>query len=111
VGPHSTDGPTLARADSTSGRLVSASVRAQAGVNDLSQAIPKPLVDEVVRTADVVITMGCGDACPTYPSKRYVDWTVDDPAGQPIERVRQIRDVVHDRVVNLLAELNVPLRA
>jgi protein-tyrosine-phosphatase len=76
---------------------------------DLSQEFPKPLTDEVVEAADVVITMGCGDACPIYPGKRYLDWEVDDPAGQPIEKVRAIREDIRGRVESLLYELNVPL--
>jgi protein-tyrosine-phosphatase len=74
---------------------------------DLSQEFPKPLTDEVVQAADVVITMGCGDACPIYPGKRYLDWELDDPAGQPIEAVRRIRDEISSRVEGLLAELGV----
>lgn len=74
---------------------------------DLSQEFPKPLTDDAVRSADVVITMGCGDACPVYPGKRYVDWELPDPAGQPIEVVREIRDEIHERVLALLAELGV----
>lgn len=72
---------------------------------DLSQEFPKPLTDEVVQAADVVITMGCGDACPIYPGKRYLDWEVDDPAGQPIATVRRIRDEIRGRVERLLEEL------
>jgi protein-tyrosine-phosphatase len=72
---------------------------------DMGEEFPKPLTDEVVRAADVVITMGCGDACPIYPGKRYEDWTLDDPAGQDLETVRQIRDEVDGRVQKLLAEL------
>jgi arsenate reductase (thioredoxin) len=72
---------------------------------DLSEAFPKPLTDEVVRAADVVITMGCGDACPIYPGKKYEDWALDDPAGQDIETVRQIRDELDQRVQALMAEL------
>jgi protein-tyrosine-phosphatase len=75
---------------------------------DLSQEFPKPLSDEVVRAADVVITMGCGDACPIYPGKRYLDWEVDDPAGQPPEVVRRIAADIESRVRGLLAELGVP---
>jgi protein-tyrosine-phosphatase len=71
---------------------------------DLSQEFPKPLTDDVVKAADVVITMGCGDACPIFPGKRYLDWVVDDPAGQPIEVVRQIRDEIRGRVEGLLKE-------
>jgi arsenate reductase len=72
---------------------------------DLSEEFPKPLSDEVVRAADAVITMGCGDACPIYPGKRYEDWTLDDPAGQDLETVRRIRDEIDERVQTLLAEL------
>jgi arsenate reductase (thioredoxin) len=72
---------------------------------DLSQAFPKPLTDEAVQASDVVITMGCGDACPIYPGKRYLDWQLDDPAGQPIETVRRIRDDIDARVRQLLDEL------
>jgi protein-tyrosine-phosphatase len=72
---------------------------------DVHEEFPKPLTDEVVRTADVVITMGCGDACPIYPGKRYEDWELDDPAGQPLERVREIRDQNDGRVQGLLNEL------
>jgi arsenate reductase (thioredoxin) len=77
---------------------------------DLSQEFPKPLNDEFVKAADAVITMGCGDACPIYPGKRYEDWELDDPAGQPVEVVRRIRDDLDVRVQALLAEL-VPARA
>jgi arsenate reductase (thioredoxin) len=72
---------------------------------DLSQEFPKPLTDDFVRAADVVITMGCGDACPIYPGKRYEDWELEDPAGKPVEQVRAIRDEVDARVQRLLAEL------
>ena len=72
---------------------------------DLSQEFPKPMTDEFVRAADVVITMGCGDACPIYPGKRYEDWELEDPAGQPVEVVRRIRDDIDLRVQQLLAEL------
>ena len=74
---------------------------------DLSREFPKPLSDDALRAADVVITMGCGDACPFFPGKRYLDWEVADPAGQPIERVREIRDDIRARVELLLAELAV----
>ncbi len=77
---------------------------------DLSQEFPKPLTDEMVEAADVVITMGCGDACPIYPGKRYLDWTVDDPAGQPAEKVRTIRDDIRARVEGLLQELGVAVQ-
>jgi len=72
---------------------------------DLSTEFPKPLSDELVRAADVVITMGCGDACPIYPGKRYEDWELDDPAGQDIETVRRIRDEIQRRVEKLVGEL------
>jgi arsenate reductase (thioredoxin) len=79
---------------------------AELGV-DLAEAFPKPLTDEVVRAADVVITMGCGDACPLYPGKRYEDWEVDDPAeAMSLDEVRRIRDDIDLRVRRLLAELD-----
>ena len=79
---------------------------AELGV-DMSEEYPKPLTDEVVRAADVVITMGCGDACPIYPGKRYEDWALDDPAGQDLETVRRIRDDLDARVTVLVSELRV----
>jgi arsenate reductase len=72
---------------------------------DMGEAFPKPLTDEVVRAADVVITMGCGDACPIFPGKRYEDWQLDDPAGQDLETVRGIRDELDRRVRKLTSEL------
>jgi arsenate reductase len=72
---------------------------------DMYEEFPKPLTDEVVRAADVVITMGCGDACPIYPGKRYEDWVLDDPAGQDVDSVRVIRDEIDGRVRALVAEL------
>ena len=72
---------------------------------DMSEEFPKPLTDEVVRAADAVITMGCGDACPIYPGKRYEDWVLDDPADQDLEGVRQIRDEIDGRVQKLIDEL------
>jgi arsenate reductase len=76
---------------------------------DLEEAYPKPLTDEVVRAADVVVTMGCGDACPIYPGKRYEDWVVDDPAdASSLDEVRAIRDDIDARVQRLLAELGIP---
>jgi arsenate reductase len=74
---------------------------------DLSQEFPKPLTDEAVRAADVVVTMGCGDACPVYPGKRYLDWELTDPAGQPIEVVRGVRDEIREHVGGLLRDLGV----
>ena len=72
---------------------------------DVRMEFPKPLTDEVVRAADVIVTLGCGDACPVYPGKRYEDWEIADPAGQPIEVVRRIRDDVRHHVAELLASL------
>ena len=79
---------------------------AELGLN-LSQEFPKPLSHDAVQGADVVITMGCGDACPIYPGKKYEDWEVDDPAGQDLATVRGIRDDVRARVERLLAQLGV----
>jgi arsenate reductase (thioredoxin) len=72
---------------------------------DMSEEFPKPLTDEVVRAADVVITMGCGDACPIYPGKRYEDWELEDPAGKPLATVRRIRDELDGRVQQLIDSL------
>ena len=72
---------------------------------DLEKEFPKPLNDEFVKAADAVITMGCGDACPIYPGKRYEDWELDDPAGQDLESVRAIRDEIDARVQRLVDEL------
>ncbi len=77
---------------------------------DLSKEFPKPLTDDAVRAADVVITMGCGDACPVHPGKRYLVWDLDDPAGKAPDQVRPIRDDIDARVRALLAEL-VPVGA
>ena len=79
-------------------------VMAEVGL-DLSKEFPKPLTDDVVAGADVVITMGCGDACPIYPGKRYLDWDLTDPAGLPIEQVRPIREDIDRRVRALLDDL------
>ena len=75
---------------------------------DISAEYPKPWTDEVVRAADVVITMGCGDACPLFPGKRYEDWVLDDPAGKDVAAVRPVRDEIERRVCQLLDELDVP---
>jgi protein-tyrosine-phosphatase len=72
---------------------------------DLSKEFPKPLTTEVVQAADVVVTMGCGDACPIFPGKRYLDWELPDPAGRDVEEVRAIRDEIDARIKALLAEL------
>jgi arsenate reductase len=79
-------------------------VMAELGI-DLGKAFPKPLTAEVVQASDIVITMGCGDACPVYPGKHYLDWELDDPAGQPLDVVRRIRDDIDARVQALLAQL------
>lgn len=72
---------------------------------DISTELPQPWSDEIVRAADVVVTMGCGDACPVFPGKRYVDWEIEDPSGKTVEEVRPIRDDIEQRVRALLAEL------
>ena len=83
-------------------------VQAMAEVGlDVSKEFPKPLTDEAVREADAVITMGCGDACPFVPGVRYLDWELDDPAGQGPDTVRRIRDEIRARVEGLVAELGV----
>ena len=74
---------------------------------DITKELPKPLTDEVVRDADAVVTMGCGDACPIYPGKRYLDWELPDPAGKSLDEIRPIRDEIDRRVQALLAELTV----
>jgi len=79
---------------------------AEVGI-DISREFPKPWTDEIVRAADVVVTMGCGDACPVFPGKRYEDWTLDDPAGQDVAAVRPIRDEIGRRVRELLDRLDV----
>lgn len=78
---------------------------------DMSAAKPKILTDEAVLASDVVITMGCGDACPFYPGKRYLDWELDDPAGKGVEAVRPIRDEIKRRVLGLLHDLGVPVQS
>ncbi|MCO1659753.1 arsenate reductase ArsC [Pseudonocardia humida] len=76
---------------------------------DISAEFPKPWTDEIVRAADVVITMGCGDACPVFPGRRYEEWVLDDPAGMGLDDVRPIRDDIERRVRQLLATLDVPV--
>jgi arsenate reductase (thioredoxin) len=105
---HHADGRVVVRSAGSdpADRLNPAVVTAMAEVGlDLSREFPKPLTDQAVEAADVVITMGCGDACPIYPGKRYEDWQLQDPAGQPVEVVRGIRDQIDRRVLRLLAEL------
>lgn len=81
---------------------------AESGI-DITGEFPKPWTDEIVRAADVVITMGCGDACPVFPGKKYLDWELDDPAGKSVEDVRPVRDEIERRVRDLLDELGVPV--
>jgi protein-tyrosine-phosphatase len=92
-------------------RVNRAAVEAMAEVGiDISAELPQPWADEIVRAADVIVSMGCGDACPVYPGKRYLDWELDDPAGKPVEAVRPIRDEIERRVRALLDELAVEAR-
>lgn len=84
-------------------------VMAEVGI-DITGEFPKPWTDEIVQAADVVITMGCGDACPIFPGKRYENWDLPDPEGQDVDAVRPIRDDLEERVRRLLAELNVTAR-
>jgi protein-tyrosine-phosphatase len=87
-----------------------AAVQAMAEVGiDISTEYPKPWTDEIARAADVIVTMGCGDACPIFPGKRYEDWSLTDPAGQPIEVVRSVRDDIRARVEQLMTSLDVPV--
>jgi arsenate reductase (thioredoxin) len=79
---------------------------AEAGI-DISAEHPKPWTDEIARAADVIVTMGCGDACPLFPGKRYEDWELSDPAGKPVEIVRQVRDEIEERVRALMASLDI----
>jgi arsenate reductase len=83
---------------------VAVQAMAEEGI-DITAAAPKLLTTEAVQDSDVVVTMGCGDACPYFPGKRYLDWTLDDPAGQGIEAVRPIRDEIRQRVLVLITEL------
>ncbi len=83
---------------------VAVAAMAEVGI-DIAAQRPKLLTTDAVKTADVVITMGCGDTCPVFPGKRYEDWDLPDPAGQPVDAVRPIRDQIRDRVGHLLTEL------
>jgi arsenate reductase len=85
-----------------------AAIQAMAEVGiDIGTEFPKPWTDEIIRAADVVITMGCGDACPVYPGKRYEDWVLEDPEGLDLETVRPIRDEIRARVEKLMAEMGI----
>ncbi|MFI9328718.1 arsenate reductase ArsC [Kitasatospora sp. NPDC052868] len=97
-----------APADSVNPAVVEA--LAEVGI-DISAETPKVLTVEAVQSSDVVITMGCGDACPYFPGKRYLDWTLDDPAGQGVAAVRPIRDEIERRIRGLLADLGVQVTA
>jgi arsenate reductase len=85
---------------------VAVAAMAEQGI-DISGAQPRRWADADARAADVIVTMGCGDACPVYPGKRYLDWELDDPSGKPLEQVRPIRDDIEQRVRGLMAELGV----
>lgn len=89
---------------------VAIAAMAERGI-DISGEYPKPWTDEVVRAADVVISMGCGDACPVFPGKRYEEWALEDPDGADLDTVRAIRDTVERRVLTLIDELDLPARA
>ena len=90
----------------------SAAVQAMREVGiDISGEYPKPWTDEIVRAADVIITMGCGDACPVFPGRRYEEWVLPDPAGQDVDAVRPIRDDIENRIRALLGELAIPVDA
>lgn len=107
---HAGDRVTVRSAGSTPADEVNPAVvaaMAEVGI-DLTAVRPKGLTDEAVVAADVVVTMGCGDACPVYPGKRYLDWELEDPSGKSVEQVRPIRDEIDRRVRALLDELNPP---
>ncbi|WP_062993897.1 arsenate reductase ArsC [Nocardia anaemiae] len=89
---------------------VAVEAMAEVGI-DISAEIPKVLTADAVQACDVVITMGCGDACPYFPGKQYLDWKLDDPAGQGIDAVRPIRDEIEKRVRSLLDDLGIPARS
>jgi protein-tyrosine-phosphatase len=101
------DGVVVLSAGSDPGQILNPAVvaaMAEGGINITAER-PKGLTNDMAQLADVIVTMGCGDACPVYPGKRYVDWEVPDPAGKPVEEVRPIRDDIDARVRALLLEL------
>ncbi len=106
------DGVDVYSAGSNPGDAVNpAAVQAMAEVDiDIAGYQPQKWTDDMVRTADVVITMGCGDTCPFYPGKQYLDWELDDPHGQGVDAVRPIRDEIEQRIRGLLEDLAVPAR-
>jgi arsenate reductase (thioredoxin) len=85
-------------------------ILSERGLN-ATKEFPKPVTEELARAADVIVTMGCGDACPVYPNKRYEEWTLPDPAGQSLDSVRPIRDEIEKHVRQLLGDLNLPIKA
>ncbi len=89
---------------------VAVAAMAEKGI-DITSEIPQPWSDEIVRAADVVVTMGCGDACPVFPGNRYVDWELEDPSGKDLDQVRPIRDEIEERVRGLLADIKTSARA
>ena len=89
---------------------VAVAAMAEVGI-DITDEFPKPWTDDIVRTADVVVRMGCGDSCPVHPGKKYVEWTFDDPAGADIEMVRRVRDEIRESVEALLLQLGVSTAA
>ncbi|NDL59135.1 phosphotyrosine protein phosphatase [Phytoactinopolyspora sp. XMNu-373] len=108
---HLADGRAVARSGGSEPAAevnpMAVAAMAERGI-DISREFPKPWTDEIVREADVVVTMGCGDACPVFPGKRYEDWALADPAGQDLPAVRPIRDEIERRVRGLLDSLGVP---
>ncbi|MDQ3106559.1 MAG: phosphotyrosine protein phosphatase [Actinomycetota bacterium] len=106
---HGGDRVAVRSAGSVPGHTINPSVRAvlaERGL-DISAEVPKLLTDEAARGADVIVTMGCGDECPFFPGKRYLDWELDDPAGRPIDEVRPVVDDIERRVLGLLEELGI----
>ena len=105
--PHGQGRVTVRSAGSAPGDEINpavAQILTERGI-DVSKEFPKPLTDEAARSADILITMGCGDACPIYPGKRYLDWDLADPAGKTVQEVRPIVDEIERRAIALLAEL------
>ncbi|MDQ4143334.1 MAG: arsenate reductase ArsC [Actinomycetota bacterium] len=105
---HRSKGAVRARSagSAPAARINSLVVKAMAELGiDVAKEVPKPVGDEEVKSADVVVTMGCGDACPIYPGRRYEDWDLEDPQGKPLEEVRRIRDEIDQRVRALFDEL------
>ena len=108
--PFGRGGGALANYDAISLSVPVVQAMAEEGI-DISAEIPKVLTVDAVQASDVVITMGCGDTCPVFPGKRYLDWQLDDPAGQGVDAVRPIRDEIRGRIETLTAELTGPEQA